>query len=196
MAKFASGKDAWAISDRSGARYRYRDMKKEWNGLLVGPDEYEPKHPQLGPFRRVDDPQALQDARPDRTEPLFVFVGIPLVESPRLRAVPAFGKVGQVTVETNQESVVVFATGPAAATGAVGEVTVDVATPVDVFVSAPAATGEVGTAVVASINVAVTGVAATGGVGQVEVDNGTQLFVPLNADSLITDDGDTFRVQE
>ncbi len=100
MAKFASGKDAWAISDRSGVRYRYREMKKEWNGLLVGPDEYEPKHPQLGPFRRVDDPQALQDARPDRVEPIFVFVGVPLVEAPRLRPVQAFGKVGQVTVVT------------------------------------------------------------------------------------------------
>tara|TARA_R110002072_G_scaffold299303_1_gene474591 strand:- start:1042 stop:1803 length:762 start_codon:yes stop_codon:yes gene_type:complete len=64
MAKFATGKNAYALSDRSGQRYRYRDMRKEWNGLLVGPDEYEPKHPQLGPFRTVSDPQALKDARP------------------------------------------------------------------------------------------------------------------------------------
>ena len=49
MGKFASGKHAFAISDRSGQRYLYRDMKREWNGLLVGPDEYEPKHPQLEP---------------------------------------------------------------------------------------------------------------------------------------------------
>ena len=48
MAKFASGKKAYAISDRSGQRYLYRLMRKEWNGLLVGPDEYEPKQPQLG----------------------------------------------------------------------------------------------------------------------------------------------------
>ena len=65
MAKFASGKHAFAISDRSGQRYLYREMKREWNGLLVGPDEYERKHPQLGPFRKVDDPQALKDARPE-----------------------------------------------------------------------------------------------------------------------------------
>jgi hypothetical protein len=50
MAKFASGKNSRAISDRSGFAYPYRVMKREWNGLLVGPDEYEPKHPQLGPF--------------------------------------------------------------------------------------------------------------------------------------------------
>ena len=70
MGKFASGKNAVAISDRSGFRYRYRDMRKEWNGLLVGKDEFEPKQPQLGPFRTVSDPQALKDARPqtlDRT---------------------------------------------------------------------------------------------------------------------------------
>ena len=27
------------ISDRSGFRYRLRDMRKEWNGLVVGPDD-------------------------------------------------------------------------------------------------------------------------------------------------------------
>jgi len=101
MAKFASGKDSWAISDRSGFRYPYKVMKREWNGLLVGPDEYEPKHPQLGPFRKVVDPQALENARPDRIEPLDVFVGIPLVEAPNLLPPQAFGKVGQVTVSTS-----------------------------------------------------------------------------------------------
>ena len=100
MAKFASGKKSWAISDRSGFAYPYRVMKREWNGLLVGPDEYEPKHPQLGPFRKVVDPEALQNARPDRIEPLSVFVGVPLVESPKLRPVGGFGQVGTVTVST------------------------------------------------------------------------------------------------
>ena len=44
MSKYATGKKAYGISDRSGFRYRLRDMRKEWNGLLVGYDEYEPKH--------------------------------------------------------------------------------------------------------------------------------------------------------
>lgn len=70
MARFAVGKDAWGISDRSGFRYLLRDMKREWNGLLVGKDEYEAKQPQLEPVRLVTDPQALHDPRPDsRTEP-------------------------------------------------------------------------------------------------------------------------------
>jgi hypothetical protein len=101
MAKFASGKNSWAISDRSGFAYPYKVMKREWNGLLVGPDEYEPKHPQLGPFRKVVDPEALQNARPDRVEPLDVFVGVPLVEAPNLRPAPCFGQVGTVTVSTS-----------------------------------------------------------------------------------------------
>jgi hypothetical protein len=64
MAKQASGKNALAISDRSGFQYRYRDMRKEWNGLWVGKDEYDPKQPQLGPFKTISDPQSLKNARP------------------------------------------------------------------------------------------------------------------------------------
>ena len=73
-------------------------MRKEWNGLLVGPDEFEPKQPQLGPFRSVADPQALRNARPARVEPLDVYVGVPLVIAPNLRPVQGFGQVGTVTV--------------------------------------------------------------------------------------------------
>ncbi len=74
MSTYASGKRAYFISDRSGFRYNYRDMKKEWNGAIVGPDEFEPKHPQLGPFRKVDDPQALRNARPDTDDDNIPFV--------------------------------------------------------------------------------------------------------------------------
>jgi len=65
MARFASGKDAYGISDRSGFRYRLRDMRKEWNGLLVGKDEWEAKHPQLEVTRHPPDAEALRDPRPD-----------------------------------------------------------------------------------------------------------------------------------
>lgn len=65
---FAQGKYAYRISDRSGFRYRIKDMKKEWNGSIVGYDEYEEKHPQLTPPRIRTDLEAVRDARPDRTE--------------------------------------------------------------------------------------------------------------------------------
>ena len=65
MSRFATGKNAFGISDRSGFRYRLKDMRKEWNGLLVGKDEYEEKHPQLEPFGKVSDPEAIRNARPE-----------------------------------------------------------------------------------------------------------------------------------
>ena len=79
MGKFASGKYAFCISDRSGQRYKLNVMRKEWTGMLVGPDEFETKHPQLEPRRKVIDPQALKDARPDVVAEMTVFVGVPLV---------------------------------------------------------------------------------------------------------------------
>ena len=66
MSKYATGKFAYGISDRSGFRYRLRDMRKEWNGLLVGKDEWERKEPQLEPLRATPDPQALRNPRPEQ----------------------------------------------------------------------------------------------------------------------------------
>lgn len=97
---YASGKNAFGISDRSGFRYRLKDMRKEWNGLLVGKDEYEPKHPQLTPRPVRADAEALRNPRPDKSETLTVYVGVPTVEAPRLERPRMVGKVGQVTVST------------------------------------------------------------------------------------------------
>ena len=35
MARFASGKYALAISDRSGLQFPYNEMVREWNGSFV-----------------------------------------------------------------------------------------------------------------------------------------------------------------
>ena len=68
MTTFASGKHALAISDRSGLAFPYLEMVREWNGAWVHISEYEPKQPQLQPKPTSADPQALQRARPARTE--------------------------------------------------------------------------------------------------------------------------------
>ena len=68
MSAFASNKNAYGICDVSGFRYKLKDMKKTWNGLLVGPDMFDPKHPQIEPRTVVTDPQALQDPRPDTAD--------------------------------------------------------------------------------------------------------------------------------
>jgi len=57
MPRYASGVHALGISDRSGRAYPLRVMLKEWNGSLVGPDEYESKQPQIEPKRVIADPR-------------------------------------------------------------------------------------------------------------------------------------------
>ena len=67
-ARFAQGKYALSISDRSGQAFPYLEMVREWTGAWVHISEYEPKSPQLEIKVTVGDPQALQRARPARTE--------------------------------------------------------------------------------------------------------------------------------
>ena len=47
--KYATGKYAKAISDRSGVEFPYKEMVREWNGSFVHYTEFEPKQPQLEP---------------------------------------------------------------------------------------------------------------------------------------------------
>ena len=68
MARFAKGRRALAISDRSGAAFPYREMVKEWNGSFVHISEFEAKQPQLKPHPVGADPQGLMNARPARIE--------------------------------------------------------------------------------------------------------------------------------
>ncbi len=68
MTTFSQGKFALSISDRSGMAFPYNEMVREWTGAWVHRSEYEPKSPQLEPKPTSADPQALQRARPARTE--------------------------------------------------------------------------------------------------------------------------------
>ena len=69
MAKYATGKHAKAISDRSGVEFPYREMVREWNGSFVHESEFESKQPQLEPKPISADGIALRNVRTDRTEP-------------------------------------------------------------------------------------------------------------------------------
>ena len=69
MSSFSTGKNALAISDRSGMAFPYNEMVKEWNGSRVHYTEFESKHPQLLVRTHRGDRTALQFARPDRVEP-------------------------------------------------------------------------------------------------------------------------------
>tara|TARA_R100000935_G_C2798960_1_gene149540 strand:- start:626 stop:931 length:306 start_codon:yes stop_codon:yes gene_type:complete len=100
VAKYAVGKKAYGISDRSGFRYPLNKMKKEWTGMLVGFDEFEQKHPQLKPVRSFSDPQALKNPRPDRVEPIVTYVATPVLSEKTFTPIRAFTVIGQVTVVT------------------------------------------------------------------------------------------------
>ena len=64
MGKFATGKNSYGISDRSGFRYKLNDMKKEWTGMLVGKDEFEVKQPQLKPSSQGYRPSSFERCPP------------------------------------------------------------------------------------------------------------------------------------
>ncbi len=71
MSAYARGKHAFGICDRSGFRYKLSDLVWEIQngkktGFRVGKDIVDPDQPQnfLGRVK-INDPQALQDPRPD-----------------------------------------------------------------------------------------------------------------------------------
>ena len=64
MGKYATGKFAQRISDRSGMAFPYTEMVKEWNGSFVHRSEFEAKHPQIKRKHIKADAIALANARP------------------------------------------------------------------------------------------------------------------------------------
>jgi len=89
--KYAKGRNAKAIDDRTGFKVNLSDMRKEWNGLMVHKNEWEPKHPQLRP-RSAIDAQQLRNARPDTSTEIV------RVESTHKLNVQAIFNVGQVSL--------------------------------------------------------------------------------------------------
>ena len=93
MAKFATGKYAKAISDRSGMEFPYKEMVREWYGSFVHISEFEPKQPQLEPKPMNGDSISIRNVRPDRSEPA----------TPRLLPLNAFTTTnGSGTVSVNE----------------------------------------------------------------------------------------------
>jgi len=96
MAKYATGKFAQRISDRSGMAFPYNEMVREWNGSTVHISEFEAKHPQLDPRYHPTDPQSLQNAKP-QTVPATVLLGINMI------AGNIFNSVGMQPTDNNKE---------------------------------------------------------------------------------------------
>ena len=124
MPRYASGKKTWGFSDRSGFRYRLSEMVVEWNGMKVGPDEYEPKHPQLIQTRTGADPAALFEPRPRNDKipttinlPVFNLDTLVFEETPLAR-----GSVGTVSFSGDVITPTTSTTTGVNATGSVGTV--------------------------------------------------------------------------
>ena len=101
---FASGKYSYGICDISGFRYKLKDMRMTWDGLLVGPDQWDPKHPQLMPKPSAQDPQAVKNASPDVVDDNSAFLVYTNVGNGKLGAVLSTFEIttglGEVTITT------------------------------------------------------------------------------------------------
>ena len=193
-------------------------MRKEWNGLLVGKDEYEEKHPQLEPFGKVSDPEAIRNARPETNlvnQRSFQYgfnpvgfkpipgliegndlvatgqVGTVTLFFPKTLGSEATGEVGDVTVIL-PASVTVAVSGFASLSGSVGSVSVEEG--IVVSVTGSSSTSAVGSVTVLTANViaAPTGIAATSSVGSVTVASNVTLTFPAddgNADEFLKTNG-------
>ena len=109
MATFATGKYSLALCDRCGQQFKFNQLKQEWNGLKTCPQCFETKHPQLDPSYYSADAQALPWTRPDREEPMIVFVGNSgdssfesngMQPSNNIKKLEAGFSVGSVTIST------------------------------------------------------------------------------------------------
>tara|TARA_R110000744_G_scaffold243181_2_gene360126 strand:+ start:729 stop:1352 length:624 start_codon:yes stop_codon:yes gene_type:complete len=185
MGRFATGKRSNAISDRSGFKVPYTQLKTTWDNLRVEPEEWEVKHPQLTPSKNVTDPVALINPRPDNDpDPVTIFLtynwfntnttSMQANNYNRPLDIFAVGNVGHVSFETSSDVTGVAGTGAigtegfessideagVAGTGAVGTETFELS----IDEAGVAGTGAIGTEV-PEASITESGVAGTGAVG-------------------------------
>jgi len=111
MARLANGKYAFGFCDRTGFRYKIKDLVPQikagrMTGLMVGKDMLDEDQPQnfLGRLGSYADPQALRDARPDLSQDdsrkMFAFNPVGSGGADGSGNLVAHGKVGIVKVTT------------------------------------------------------------------------------------------------
>ena len=157
---FAKGKYSYGLCDYCGQRYPYNVLQKNWRGFKVCPEDYEPKEPQLEPLKFSGDAIALYEPRPDRVEPVTVFVGSP--------GDSAFQSLGSTNGGTNMQPYP--EQGDVFGVGGVGTVTVVASATVSH--SGVSATGQIGTVSASGNSVIISfseSASATGNVGSPSV---------------------------
>tara|TARA_R100001244_G_scaffold57963_1_gene49012 strand:- start:511 stop:1125 length:615 start_codon:yes stop_codon:yes gene_type:complete len=165
MARYASGKKSNAMSDISGFKVRYKDLKTTWNNLRVEPEEFDPKQPQLTPAKNIIDATALFKPRPDNDpDNVTFFVGFTQDWTIDPRLLPGIGMHGKGAVGNGSISEITISPNPSgdAGTGAIGSELLELS----IAEAGVAGTGAVGTA----SPVGVKGVSGTAGTGAVGVE--------------------------
>jgi hypothetical protein len=193
---FAAGKKAYGICDICGQRYRLNQLRKQWDGLKVCPQDYSPKHPQLQPRPQPADPEALRDPRPDpRTGDQGFDKGIVRVLGTDMRATNdvvgspfsldgATTALGSITITDNP----LTATGQSA-TASLGTVTISGSITDTVSVSGQAATSALGSVSVTADTVYTVTVASYYGANKYYINGSRQATVTLS-------EGSTYRFDQ
>ena len=182
MGKYARGKHAVLIDDRSGWKIRYKDARTEWTGFRVYKGDWEPKQPQLDPEMYIEggDPSVLYKPRPPQnTSDTIVQLGslygkwsgqcaanLGRVSATQPADAPSgFQMTGVLNATGIAIAIVLPVTSPGVATSALGTVTIAAVEDAVGFEG----TSALGTVLLSAAE-AVTGFVGTTGLGTVLVD--------------------------
>jgi len=184
MARYATGKKSKAISDISGFKVNYTDLKTTYDNLRVEPSEFDPKHPQLTPAKNVIDATALFQPRPDNDpENVSFFVGFntdifasKVEKSQKGIGIKGLGSISTTySLKIDHSQDVTGVNG----TGAVGTISFSAVVPE----SGVSATGNLGSSVITN-KVNETGVSGTASLSGVGVTDGANVKISLTETGL------------
>lgn len=183
MARYATGKKSKAISDISGFKVNYTDLKTTYDNLRVEPSEFDPKHPQLTPAKNVIDATALFQPRPDNDpENVSFFVGFntdifasKIQNAQKGIGVKGLATIGTFTIRVDHSQDVTGVN----ATGALGTLNFKST----ITETGLAGTGAIGTSVITN-KVNETGVSGTGAIGGFGVTDGASIKLSISETGL------------
>ncbi len=178
MARFATGKKSKAISDISGFKVDYTELKTTYDNLRVEPSEFDPKHPQLTPAKNVIDATALFQPRPDNDPENVSFVvgfntdifASKIENAQKGIGIKGLGAIGTISIKVDHSQDVTGVNG----TGALGTISFSA----QVSETGVAGTANLGTAVITN-KFNATGVSGTANLGGIGVTDGASVRIAL-----------------
>ncbi len=178
MARFATGKKSKAISDISGFKVDYTELKTTYDNLRVEPSEFDPKHPQLTPAKNVIDATALFQPRPDNDPENVSFVvgfntdifASKIENAQKGIGIKGLGAIGTISIKVDHSQDVTGVNG----TGAIGTISFSAQVPE----TGVAGTANLGTAVITN-KFNATGVSGTANLGGIGVTDGASVRIAL-----------------